>query len=77
MELPDTRDWWTNRRRHSYMSLIGLFGLALLGAFAPESQLAVSLPLFQTLAYIFGAVILTYVTAATVEDIVKLRGLKP
>jgi peptidoglycan/LPS O-acetylase OafA/YrhL len=73
---PDTTTWWTNRRRHSYLSMFGLFCLIFVASLGDDKQLAAVLPLYQTLAWVFGAIILTYVGAATIEDVVKLRGMK-
>ena len=70
---PDTSKWWTNRRRHSYLAMLGLFSLGMSSVFASPEQLTAAAPLMIALAYIFGAVILTYVTAATIEDITKLK----
>ena len=74
LTAPDTGKWWRHRRRHSYLSLLGLFAMLVSGVFAPADQLVAAMPLLQTLAWVFGAVILTYVGAATLEDIAKLRG---
>jgi hypothetical protein len=73
---PDTALWWKNRRRMAYASMSGLFILIGTGGLAPADQIAAALPLFQTIAYVFGAVILFYVTAATIEDVVKLNNWK-
>ena len=70
---PDTRSWWTNRRRHSYLAMFGLFALGMSSVVASPEQLIAAAPLMIALAWIFGAIILTYVTAATIEDITKLK----
>jgi hypothetical protein len=53
--------------------MLGLFSLGMSSVFASPEQLTAAAPLMIALAYIFGAVILTYVTAATIEDITKLK----
>lgn len=73
---PDTTKWWKNRRRHAYLSILGLYGLGVASVTATPEQLSAASPLMIALAWIFGAIILTYVGAATVEDVVKLRGMK-
>lgn len=70
---PDKNKWWAHRRRHSYLSIAGLFAMLVSGVFAPPDQLSAAMPLFQTLSWVFGAVILTYVGSATLEEIAKLR----
>lgn len=73
---PDTSKWWTNRRRHSYLAMFGLYGLGITAVLATPEQMMASSPLLIALAWIFGLIILTYVGAATVEDIVKLKEFK-
>jgi len=56
--------------------MFGLYGLGVSAVLATPEQLIASSPLLIALAWIFGAIILTYVGAATVEDIVKLKEFK-
>jgi hypothetical protein len=56
--------------------MFGLYGLGATAVLATPEQLSASSPLLIALAWIFGAIILTYVGAATVEDIVKLKEFK-
>jgi hypothetical protein len=70
---PDTTKWWTNRRRHSYLAMFGLFALGMSSVIASPEQLSAAAPLMIALAWIFGAIILTYVGAATIEDVIKLK----
>lgn len=73
---PDTAAWWRHRRRHSYISQVGLFALIAIGLFLDSDQLSAAGPLFQTLAWIFGLIVLTYLLAATAEDMAGFGGLK-
>ncbi len=73
MPHPTPHIWWKHRRRHSYIALCGLFALILIGLFLDADQLGAAVPLFQTLAWVFGAIILTYVVAATADDLVKVN----
>ncbi len=73
MTHPTPNVWWKHRRRHSYIALAGLFCLIPIGLFLDADQLGAAVPLFQTLAWVFGAVILTYVVAATADDLVDIR----
>ncbi len=70
---PDPQRWWKHRRRHSYVAMCGLFGLAGICLFLDAAQLDAAAPLLQTLAWVFGAVILTYIIAATADDLVDIR----
>lgn len=58
------------------MSLGGLFALPVTGVVLKLERLTVILPLLQTMAWVFFFVILTYIVAATGEDIAKIRGSK-
>jgi hypothetical protein len=73
---PDTAKWWTNRRRHAYLAMFGLYGLGVSSVAATPEQLSAASPLMIALAWIFGVIILTYVGAATIEDVVKLKEFK-
>lgn len=70
---PDPERWWKHRRRHSYISLLGLFVLITISVIMESSSLTAASPVFQTIAWIFGLVIFTYVVAATAEDISKIK----
>ena len=70
---PDPLKWWGHRRRHSYIALSGLFALPVAGIIMDEGRLLAIRPLLETLAWVFGAVILSYVAAATWEDVAKIR----
>jgi len=72
----DTKVWWKNRRIHSYLSIFGLFCIMLISALGDPKQIEAAAPILQTLAWIFGTVILLYVGAATTEDITKLLSLR-
>ncbi|WP_305046343.1 hypothetical protein [Geoalkalibacter sp.] len=76
VNTPDPGIWWTHRRRHSYLSLCGLFALPILAVVLDEGRLSAARPLLETLAWVFGAIIMSYVAAATWEDVVKIRGMK-
>lgn len=73
---PDTTKWWTNRRRHSYLAMLGLFALGAAGVTASPEQLSAAMPLMLALTWIFGGIIGMYVGAATIEDVVKLKEFK-
>lgn len=70
---PDPFVWWKHRRRHSYISLLGLFLLANSAIIIDATTLTAVSPLFQTIAWIFGMIIFTYIMAATAEDIAKIK----
>lgn len=70
---PDPFIWWKHRRRHSYVSLFGLFFLANSAMMIDAGTLTAVLPLFQTIAWIFGLIIFTYIMAATAEDIAQIK----
>jgi hypothetical protein len=70
---PDTKAWWLNRRIHAYMAMMGLYLLVLSAVKASPEQLTAASPLLIALAWIFGAILILYATAATVEDVVKLK----
>lgn len=71
---PDSSTWWKHRRRHSYSALIGLFLLPVAGIVLDKDRLEVILPLLQTLGWVFLFIIISYVVAATGEDIANIRG---
>lgn len=73
---PDTKAWWVNRRVHAYMAMVGLYLLILSAVKASPEQLSAASPLMIALAWIFGLILILYATAATVEDIVKLKEFK-
>lgn len=73
---PDSSTWWKHRRRHSYTALVGLFLLPIVGIILDTERLAIIIPLLQTLAWVFLLIIISYLVAATGEDIVKIRGSK-
>jgi len=73
---PDTRTWWKNRRKHSYFSLVGLFVIGIIVLLGDPKQIEAASPVLQTLTWVFGLIILTYVSASTIEDIVKLKEFK-
>ena len=78
---PDIKTWWFHRRFHSYLAAGGLFAeiaalitLAILAS--PETLSAISGVLI-VLALCFTAVIITYILAATREDIHLIKELRP
>lgn len=71
---PDSSTWWKHRRRHSYSALVGLFLLPVAGIVLDKDKLEVIMPLLQTLSWVFLLIIISYVVAATGEDIAKIRG---
>ncbi len=73
---PDVARWWRHRRRHSYLSLAGLFLLPALAVILDPQRLEALRPLLETLAWIFGVIVLTYIGSATVEDVAKIRSPK-
>jgi len=73
---PDPARWWRHRRRHSYLSLAGLFALPFTASVLDPQRLAVTVPLLQTLAWVFCAVVITYVVSATGEDVSRILGDK-
>jgi len=75
LEAPDTRIWWTNRRRLAYLSMLGLFALIVATAVLPPEQITAASPVLTAVGWMFGLVLGAYVGAATVEDITKLRGM--
>lgn len=75
MNPPDTRLWWTNRRRLAYLSMLGLFALIVAAAVMPPEQVTAASPVLTALGWMFGLVLGAYVGAATVEDVTKLRGM--
>jgi len=75
LEAPDTRLWWTNRRRLAYLSMLGLFALIAATGLMPPEQIAAASPVLTALSWMFGLVLGAYVGAATIEDITKLRGM--
>jgi len=75
LEAPDTRTWWTNRRRLAYLSMLGLFALIGATAVMPPEQITAASPVLTAVGWMFGLVLCAYVGAATVEAITKLRGM--
>lgn len=73
---PTPAIWWTHRRRHSYISLGGLFGIGLAAVVINPEQLVAASPILTTIGWAFGAIILSYIGAATLDDIVALRNSK-
>jgi len=70
---PNPERWWKNRRRHSYISLFGLFFLIVISVGMPHETITAISPLLQSIAWIFGMIILSYILAATAEDISKIK----
>lgn len=70
---PNPARWWKHRRRHSYLSLFGLFFLIWTAIAMPSDSLEAASPVFQTIAWIFGLIILSYILAATAEDIAAIK----
>lgn len=72
----DTRVWWKHRRRHSYLSMLELFLIGLIALIGDPEQIEAAGPILQTLAWIFGSIVLLFVGAATVEDVTKILSLR-
>jgi len=73
MKHPDIETLWTHRRRHAYISMLGLFLLLAAAALLPPEQLEAASPLLTSLAYVFAAVLLLYAGASTIEDVARIR----
>jgi len=73
MKHPEILILWTHRRRHAYLSLLGLFLLLAAAVLMPPEQLEAASPLLTSLAYVFAAVLLLYAGASTVEDVARIR----
>jgi hypothetical protein len=58
------------------LSLAGLFALPFTASVLDPQRLAVTVPLLQTLAWVFCAVVITYVVSATGEDVSRILGDK-
>lgn len=72
---PDTTKWWTNRRRLAYLSMLGLFVLIAVTWAMPPEQINAATAILTAVAWMFGLVLGTYVGAATVEDITKIKAM--
>jgi len=72
----NTKEWWTNRRKHSYLSMLGLFLIGFIALLGDPKQIEAAAPILQTLAWIFGSIVILFVGAATVEDVTKLLSLR-
>lgn len=75
MEHPFPAIWWTHRRRHAYLSILGLFCLLLVSVFAPPEQLEAAHPLLTAITWAFTAVLILYGGTSTAEDIMKIRSV--
>lgn len=75
MKPPDTKTWWTNRRRLAYLAMAGLFALVLAVALMPPEQITAASPVLTAVGWMFGLVLGAYVGAATWEDTMKLKGM--
>jgi len=66
-EHPNPNQYWLHRRTMAYFSLAGMYvilGQIILGALKPET-----VPLAQTMAYVFSANLLWYYGGNAVETV--------
>ena len=75
MKHPFPEIWWTHRRRHAYLSILGLFVILLIAVFAPPEQIEAAQPLLTAVTWAFTAVLLLYGGTSVAEDIAKIRSM--
>jgi len=71
LQHPNPSVWWFHRRSIAYMSMAGLFFmqvLILLGAVTADS-----VPLAQTISWVFGINILGYIANNAVENVAAMK----
>lgn len=69
--IPDTPDFWKNRRR---MAWLALWSLVCGGGFALKYEIGVNSATFLVgIAWLLGLIVIAYITAATADDISKMR----
>ena len=69
--IPNNQDFWKNRRR---MAWLALWSLVCGGAFALKYEIGVNSATFLVgIAWVLGLLVIAYITAATADDIAKIK----